>query len=209
LSSATAVSDAGPAPDDEEFVAAAREGDETAFETLVLRHRRGVTAVASRFFFGRPEAEDAAQEAFVKAFMNLGKLKPGTPFGYWVLRVATNCCLDRLRREGRRGERPLSQVTENEAVWLDRHLGARSQHESRALERSREARSLVARVLPRIAPKDRAALYLLEGEGRSVEEVAAIFGWSKANVRVRAFRARRALRRAIEELGETQQGRQG
>ncbi len=208
MASAVAVSAVCPAPDDEELVAAARGGDQAAFETLVLRHRRAVTAVASRFFFGRPEAEDAAQEAFVKVFMNLGKLKPGTPFRYWVLRVATNCCLDRLRREARRGERPLSQVTEDEASWLDRHLATRSRQEHRALERSREARSLMARVLPHIAPKDRAALFLLEGEGRSVEEVAAVFGWTKVNVRVRAFRARRALRRAIEELAETQRGRQ-
>ncbi len=179
---------------------AALEGDSTAFEALVLRHRHAVTAVSGRFFFQRPDAEDAAQEAFVKAYMKLGKLKPGVPFAYWILRVTTNCCLDRLRRNGRRPERPLSQVSENEAAWLDRHLAARSQREHRALERSTEARSLMARILPRISPKDRAALYLLDGEGRSVEEVAALLGWSRANVRVRAFRARRVLRKAIMEL---------
>ena len=191
---------ARPAPDDDALVRAALEGDSIAFEALVLRHRPAVASVSSRFFFQRPEAEDAAQEAFVKAYMNLGKLKPGVPFAYWILRVTTNCCLDRLRRNGRRPERPLSQVSEDEAAWLDRHLAARSQHEHRALERSAEARSVMARVLPRIAPKDRVALYLLDGEGRAVEEVAALLGWSRANVRVRAFRARRALRKAIVEL---------
>jgi RNA polymerase sigma-70 factor (ECF subfamily) len=190
-------------PTDEELVQAARDGDETAFETLVLRHRHAVTAVASRYFFRRPEAEDAAQEAFVKAYMKLDKLKPGAPFRYWILRVATNCCLDRLRKESRRGERPLSQVSEDESAWLDRHLAAHSEQAHRALEHSREARSLMKRVLPRIKPKDRAVLYLLDGEGRPVEEIAGILGWSQSNVRVRAFRARRALRRAIEELDQT------
>jgi len=193
------------APTDEELVGAARDGDETAFELLVLRHRHAVSAVASRFFFRRPEAEDAAQEALVKAYTKLDKLKPGVPFGYWVLRVATNCCLDRVRKESRRGERPLSQVSDDESAWLDRHLAARSEQEHRRLEHSREARSLMKRVLPRIAPKDRAVLYLLDGEGRPVEEIAAIFGWSKSNVRVRAFRARRTLRRAIEELDQRRQ----
>ncbi len=194
---------------DEELVRAARDGDDTAFETLVLRHRHAVTAVASRFFFRRPEAEDAAQEAFVKAYTKLDKIKPGAPFGYWIIRVATNCCLDRLRKESRRGERPLSQVSEDQSAWLDRHLAARSEQEHRALEHSREARSLMAQVLPLIQPKDRAVLYLLDGEGRPVEEIASLFGWSKSNVRVRAFRARRTLRRAIEELGQRrQEGRQ-
>ncbi len=187
-------------PDDEELVAGARAGDQASFEELVLRYRRAVEAVAGRFFFARPEVEDVAQEAFVKAFLNLPRLRPTTPFRFWIRRVAVNCSIDRLRREKRHVERPAAYQTQSEAEWLGRHLAGRSLAEHRALESAREARSLVARVLPRVAPKDRAVLYLLDGEGHSVAEVATLLGWSQTNVKVRAFRARRRLRRAIEEL---------
>ena len=196
---------AGPAlavvePDDEDLVAAARGGDQDSFEALVLRHRRAVEAVASRFFFARAEVEDVAQEVFVKAYLNLSKLRASTPFRFWIRRVAANCSIDRLRRERRRLDRPAAVGTEAEADWLGRHLAARSLHEHRALESAREARALMAKVLPQVQPKDRAVLYLLDGDGHSVAEVAAMLGWSQTNVKVRAFRARRRLRRAIEEL---------
>jgi RNA polymerase sigma-70 factor (ECF subfamily) len=187
-------------PDDEDLVAGARAGDQASFEALVLRHRRAVEAVAGRFFFARAEVEDVAQEVFVKAYLNLSRLQPATPFRFWIRRVAVNCSIDRLRREKRRVERPAAYQTETEGEWLARHLASRSLAEHRALENAREARSLVAKVLPQVAPKDRAALYLLDGEGHSVAEVATLLGWSQTNVKVRAFRARRRLRRAIEEL---------
>ena len=112
-------------------------------------------------------------------------------------------------RSARAGSETATSVTasEDEGTWLDKHLADRSQQEHRALESSREARSLMARVLPRVASKDRAALYLLDGECRSVAEVAEIMGWSRSNVKVRAFRARRVLRKAIDELVEAREGR--
>jgi RNA polymerase sigma-70 factor (ECF subfamily) len=185
---------------DEELVASSLEGRNEAFEALVLRHRRTLTLVARRYFADVGDAEEMAQEAFVKAYLNLAKLKPGVPFKNWLIRITINTCLDRLRRERRRGEMPVSQMSEAESAWLERHLFSASEEERRKLERGREAEALLARVLPLLAPKDQMVLHLLHGEERDVAEVARILGWSRANVKVRAYRARRAMRKALLKL---------
>ncbi len=188
------------AGDDETLVASALEGNDDAFETLVLRHRRAATSMARRYFPNLDDAEDLAQEALVRAYQNLHKLKPGVVFQYWLLRITVNLCLDRFRREKRRRESLLSQMSPEGTAWLDRQLLAPSVDKHRNLERSREAQDILTLVLPLIAPRDRAVLHLLYTEERDVAEVARILGWSRSNVKVRAFRARRVLRKAIEEL---------
>lgn len=204
----------GPSPleeagsrEDEELIRAGLGGDEAAFEALVLKHRRGVETAVSRFYRSRADVEDIAQEAFAHALAGLHQRRPGTPFRYWLLRIAINCSLDGLRRRKRRPARTTSELTEDEGAWLDRHLAAASKEEHRSMERSMEARSLLDRVLTRVAPKDRAVLYLMYAEEMPVHEVAQLLGWSKALVKVRAFRARRLLRRNIEDLFARRAGR--
>jgi RNA polymerase sigma-70 factor (ECF subfamily) len=91
-------------------------------------------------------------------------------------------------------------MTDDEAAWLDRRLYSAAREEQQRSERSRDAASLLARILPRLAPKDQAVLHLLYGEERDVAEVAGLLGWTKSNVKVRAFRARRAMRKALQQL---------
>jgi RNA polymerase sigma-70 factor, ECF subfamily len=185
---------------DERLVAAARDGDQSAFEVLVRRHRDVATRVAGRYFWDGAEAEDVAQEALVKAFLNLRKLKAGVPFRNWLIRIATNTSLDRLRHRRRRPELPLSRLGPDETARLE-HLaqGAGEEDWKRSLARD-EAREVLGRILPGISPKDQTVLYMLYAEERSVAEIAEILGWSQTNVKVRAFRARAHLRRALKEV---------
>ena len=92
---------------DEQLVTATLEGSDEVFESLVWRHRRTLTRVARRYFPQIDDAEEMAQEGFVKAYQNLNKLKPGVPVKNWLIRITINLCLDRLRRERRRGEMPV------------------------------------------------------------------------------------------------------
>jgi RNA polymerase sigma-70 factor (ECF subfamily) len=185
---------------DEQLVSSTRQGSNEAFEALILRYRRRVTGVALRFFSNIDDAEDLAQDAFVRAYTNLEKLKPGVPFESWVLRITVNLCIDRLRRRRRRKEEVVSHITPEENSWLNRQLRSATLEEPAEMEQSFEARALLDRILPHIAPKDRAVLHLMYAEDRSVAEVAQILGWSKANVRVRAFRAKHTLRQVLQEL---------
>lgn len=187
-------------PDDDALAATCLAGEEAAFETLVLRHRRSVAAISSRYFFNPADIEDVSQEAFVRARNSLARRKPGAPFAYWLLRITINCCLDTLRHRARHPAVAVSRLTPDESAWVDRHLAARSEEQHQALERAREARALLERVLARVAPKDRTVLYLLYAEEMAVEDIARVLGWSKTLVKVRAFRARRVLRKALEEL---------
>jgi len=186
---------------DEDLVQRAQAGDVTAFDTLVLRYRRKLTAIAWRFFSDPADAEDMAQEALVRAFINLEKLRAGVPFHNWLYRVTINLCLDRVRKERRRPQRLEPDLGQPEQEWLDRQLYREEGDPEPRFVNHLIAQQLVSRVLERIAPRDRVVLHLLYWEGRSIEEVAATLGWTKTNVKVRTFRARRALKKLLEQLG--------
>ncbi|MFZ0427393.1 MAG: sigma-70 family RNA polymerase sigma factor [Acidobacteriota bacterium] len=185
---------------DEGLVERARAGSDEAFEELILRYRSLVTRVARRYVSNLADAEDLAQDAFVRAYQKLGKLKPGVPFKNWVIRITVNLCLDRIRKLKRHPEETASQMDEREPNWLDRRLSAHSKDEEKRRNDARDAQELLRKVLPTIAPKDQAVLHLLYGEGLDVAEVAELLGWTEVNVRVRAFRARRTLKKALETL---------
>ena len=186
--------------DDASLVSRVRNGDNSAFDRLVLRHRRKVTSVASRFFPQPQDAEDLAQEAFVRAYTQLDKLKEGVPFLNWLLRITINISLDRIRHQRRRPEFSESQIGSDESQSIERHMLTSSKGRDERTAEALEASALLEKVRGKLPPKDQAVLYLLYDEDRDVAEVAEILGWTRSNVKVRAFRARRFLRRELEEL---------
>ncbi len=185
---------------DEELVKRMQAGDLTAFDSLVLRYRRKITAVAWRFFPDAADAEDMAQDAFVRAFTNMEKLRPGVPFRNWLYRITINLCLDQMRKQARRPQQTETDLTRTEQDWLERKLYREGTYSEPRFRDHLVAKELISKVLQRIAPKDRLVLHLIYGEGRSVKEVASTLGWSNTNVKVRAFRARRALRNYLNQL---------
>lgn len=176
-------------------------GNKAAFDPLVLRYRQRIIRLVWRFFPNPSDAEDMTQEAFVRAYMNLEKLKEGVPFQNWLVRIASNLCLDRLRKEKRRPYQVMPDLEVMEEDWLDRQVYTKGIAREVRFEKSLIAQQLVTRAMDRLVPRDRLALHLLYAEGRSVAEVASIMGWTKSNVKVRAFRARRALRKFLKETG--------
>ena len=166
------------APDEARLVAAARKGDRDAFTELVQRNQRRVFRLAGRFFHQRADVEDTAQETFLRAWSRLETYRERAPFEHWLTRICLNCCYTRLRRE----KKTLPLPTNGPAV----HGNPDAALEVRGL-------------LSRLRPADRFLLLLLEGEGWSAEEVAGRLGWSQVNVRVRSHRARKRLRRLLEE----------
>lgn len=178
----------------------ASEGDESAFEEIMRRYSPRVFRFASRFFRQRSLVEEAAQEVFLKAFTELGSYEGRGSMEGWLTRITTNTCLNLLRGTKRRPELTVSDLTEDEATWLDNNLVEAAVERHQSNERSVVAADLADRVLQTLSPEDQLVLSLMDGEEASVKDVVQMTGWSESKVKVQAFRARRRMREAVEKL---------
>lgn len=176
-----------PAPADVDLAHRAAGGDDGAFAELVRRHAPRVRALCSATLRNEAEAEDAAQETFLKAHRSLGRFSGEASFGTWLHRIAVNHCLDLLRAEGRRRSESLDALFEADAAVLGSVLAEPSS--AQALE----DRDTVQRLLARLNPEQRLALTLRETEGLSYEEIAEAMSCSLDSVKARLKRARAEL----------------
>jgi RNA polymerase sigma-70 factor (ECF subfamily) len=170
---------------DGSLAASAAAGNGEAFDELVRRHQPRLLRLAGRFF-RRPELiEEVVQEAFLKAYTCLKGFRGDRPFGHWLTRIAVNASYDQLRRQRARPETAL-----DDASVLDL-LASPDGTESEV------ARITAGQLLARLSPEERLVLTLTVLENLPVKDVAGLTGWSIPNVKVRAFRARRKLRRVL------------
>jgi RNA polymerase sigma-70 factor (ECF subfamily) len=182
-------------PDDLEdaMVAAARNGDLGAFEDLVRRYDRTVYRVARHITQNDEDAEDAVQDAFLKAFCGLGRFQGKARFSTWLYRITVNECLMKLRGrrntcsisidDDERGEGPVFPF--EVADWRPNPEQLYNQSE---LER------ILARALRRLPPKCRVVFLLRDVEGFSTDDTAEALSVSVATVKARLVRARLRLR---------------
>ena len=177
-------------PSDEQLVAATLGGDQHAFAELAARHKTRVFGLASRFAGNNADLEDICQDIFIQAFLKLRQFRRESPFEHWLLRIATYKCYDYLRRR-RRDRIETSVDALLESGFQPAAPSNPAPHPD--LERLHAA-------LSQLSAKERLVITLLELENRPVREVATLTGWSQANVKVRAFRARAALRRLLEKV---------
>ena len=176
-----------------EWVVRAAGGDEEAFVHLAASYRPRIWATASRFARSRPELEDLVQDLLVKLWRGLPGYRSDAPFEHWVMTVAVRGCYDFLRSNRRRRE---SECLVDPADRRDDRDPADERERSR-----REAWETVRLLLEQLDAKDRLVITLLDLEERGVRETAALTGWSEANVKVRAHRARKKMRDHLHELG--------
>ncbi|HUB67979.1 MAG TPA: sigma-70 family RNA polymerase sigma factor [Candidatus Methylacidiphilales bacterium] len=174
---------------DEQLVAATLAGDENAFGELTRKYKSRVFGVASRFSRNAAELEDICQEVFIQVYFKLRQFRRDSPFEHWIMRITTFKCYDYLRK--RRRDKP--------GVSVDALL--ESGYEPSAPENPSAHPDLerLYAALAQLSPKERLVITLLELEERSVQEIAGLTGWSMGNVKVRAFRARAALRKLLEK----------
>src|SRR3954471_17606699 len=109
---------------DTELVSRVTSGDEAAFEELFSRHRRRVSLIAGRFFRRREQIEEVVQESFTKAYFALADFsnQQDASFAAWLARISFNVCYDELRRQKRKPESTMSEVSEEESTWLKGQL---------------------------------------------------------------------------------------
>ncbi len=183
-------------PTDAELIDAIRKGDSASFEPLVKKYQPRVFATVRRYARGESEAEDLAQDIFIKVYQKLDGFRGEAPFEHWLMRIAVRACYDFLRARQRQRETTFSDMSREETDWLDRFVA----DPSSAAETSSAARELVARLLDQLSAPDRLVITLLEIEERPIKEIAALTGWSLPLVKVRAFRARAEMRRHLKKL---------
>src|SRR5580693_8893877 len=140
----------------------------------------------------RMSEEDLTQTVFMKVFANLEQYSGKAPFEHWVSRIAVNTCIKALRAEKVRPELRWADLPEEEAQVLD---WLASTDDDLRPDRNVAARELVEKLLEQLKPKDRLVITLMNLEGRTIEEVRQITGWSQSVIKVRAFRARAKLRK--------------
>jgi RNA polymerase sigma-70 factor (ECF subfamily) len=145
----------------------------------------------------RVSEEDLTQTVFMKIFANLDQYSAKAPLEHWVSRIAVNTCIKALRAEKVRPELRWADLGEEDTQILD--WLAASDDDLRP-DRSLASRELVEKLLGQLKPKDRLVINLLHLEGRTIEEVRAITGWSQSVIKVRAFRARGKLRKLFKSL---------
>lgn len=166
------------------------------FAELVREHAPRVRALCASVLRDPAEADDAAQDAFLKAHRSLARFKGDASFGTWVHRIAVNVCLDRLRAASHRRAESLETLGERDA----RALGA-------LVEPSAEAacadRDLAERLLARLTPEQRLAFTLCEREGLSYAEIAEAMSCSLDSVKARVKRARAELLESARHFSRT------
>jgi len=181
---------------DAELIAAVLQGDTASFEPLVRKYQPRVFATARRYARKESEVEDIVQEVFIKAFQKLSTYRSEAPFEHWLMRLTVRTCYDFLRGHQRNKETPFTDISQQDADWLDRFVAEPGKDEQAA----QAARQLVEALLAQLSPAARLVLTLLEIEERSVKEIAQLTGWSVSLVKVRAFRARAEMRKCLERM---------
>ncbi len=170
---------------DAELVLRARAGDGAAFGQLVLRHAARAVRVAEIILGNRADAEDAVQDAFVRALERLESLRRPAAFGPWVLRLVTTVSLNARRARTRRREEDIGDEIELNAP--DPAAGAAGS----------EIRAALARALALLSEERRLAVILCLVEGMNATEAGAIMGVPPGTVRSHLHHARSRLRREL------------
>ena len=165
------------------------------FAELVGRHQRRAVRIALHYLREAADADEAVQDAFVKAYMHLGTFREELPFEVWFTRVLINGCLDRLKSRRRR-ERwiapPLTDANGGERDPAEYLPSSGPSPEERVL--SNERRRQLAAALAKLPERQRLVFMLSHFDGRTSREVSAVTGLNESTVRVHLFRAIRRLR---------------
>ncbi len=182
---------------DAELIKAVLSGDTESFEPLVVKYQPRVFATARKYARRESEVEDIVQEVFLKAFSKLCTFRNESPFEHWLMRLTVRTCYDHLRSHQRNREQTLAEITDEEVQWLEK---VTSSADPVADDSASAARLVIHKLLEHLSPESRLIIQLLEIEEKSLKEIAELTGWSIPMIKVRAFRARAAMRKVLSRM---------
>ena len=174
------------------WILQAQQGDQRAFGHLVQAYQRPVYNLAYRMLGDVAAAEEAAQEAFLRAYQHLGSYQPGRKFVNWLLSITSHYCIDQLRRQR------VTWVSLEGSIPSDVFPSGQPTPEQIADQQDREV--VVQRMLSRLPPDDRVAVVLRYWYDLSTQEIAQAMEISEGAVKSRLFRARGRLAGIWQEM---------
>jgi RNA polymerase sigma-70 factor, ECF subfamily len=185
---------------DQQLVERVQAGDKAAFNLLVLKYQHRVLKLVSRFVSDAAEAEDVAQEAFLKAYRALASFRGDSAFYTWLYRIAINTAKNALVSSRRR---PVDfDLDLQDPEQYDRHAKLKEADTPEGVLLTEEIRTVVERAMEQLPEDLRTAIVLRELEGLSYEEIAEAMDCPVGTVRSRIFRAREAIDKKLKPLLE-------
>ncbi|MFQ5946283.1 MAG: RNA polymerase sigma factor [Anaerolineae bacterium] len=178
-----------------QLISGAREGNDDAFDQLVLAHQGRVYNTAYRILGDHAAAEDATQDTFVSAYRAIRRFRGGS-FQGWLLRIATNACYDQIRRSARR---PSTSLEALEAEPEDAFLATAESEDPEAVAEKRELGTILEEAILSLPTEQRITLVLVDVQGLDYREAAEATGVRVGTVKSRLSRARYALRDRLQE----------
>lgn len=189
--------------DEQVLVRQAQAGNRPAFEELVRRYDRDVLRLALNLVRGTEDARDLYQEIFLKVYRNLSRFRFECSFYTWVYRVATNVCLDHLRRKNTRREEQAPQAPEGEGVapdFFDQQVEQRAAANPERQFLGQELGKHIDAALDGLSPRERMVFELKHYEGLRLRVIGDMLGTSEETVKNSLFRATRKLRASLDSM---------
>ena len=190
------------------LVQAAKKGDLEAFSELVRRYDRNIFRIAQHITHNEEDAQDVVQDAFLKAYQNLEQFQGNSKFYTWLVRIAVNEALMRLRK--RRNDRTVSldEDVETEDGSIPREVADWSPNPEQLYGTS-ELCDILKKTIQGLSPGFRTVFVLRDVEGMSTEETAEMLGLSVPAVKSRLLRARLQLRERLSKYFKNKKGGDG
>ena len=179
---------------DFELIKRAQTGDSAAFNEIVTAYRRRILGTITRLIARPEDVEDVAQEVFLRLYFSLDQLRTAEVFEPWLYRLTVNAAFDYLRKQRRRQEFRMSDLSEQQVMMADAMAGGKAEQDDQHNKKVREA---VDSLLGAVSEADRILLMLKEVEGLSLKELEKIYKVNENALKVRLFRARQRVLKAF------------
>ena len=184
---------------DAKLIERARDGDDLAFNEIVLASRKRVLGTIARLIGRREDVEDVGQQVFLRLYLSLDQLRTPEVFDPWLYRLTVNAAYDYLRRQRRRSELRMADLPEQVVTLADAAAGGAKEKDEAEKSKIRE---LVQGLLATVSEADRTLLILKEVEGLSLKELEKVYHVKENALKVRLFRARQRVLKAFSARRE-------
>lgn len=189
--------------DEKELIKKCKEGDTESFSLLVLMHEKKIFNYALRMLKNENDAEDASQEAFLRAYKKIDSFNGASQFSTWLYTIVNNVCLDMLRKKQRTGES--THISINQSTTDDEEYELQIEDTSPGpyeMAKRSEAGRVLEKAIASLSPEHRAVIIMRDINGLEYDEIAKITKTSLGTVKSRISRARISLRKILEENRE-------
>ena len=185
-----------------DLIRRAQAGDNAAFNEIVTTYRKRILGTITRLIARPEDVEDVAQEVFLRLYFSLDQLRTAEVFEPWLYRLTVNAAYDYLRKQRRRQEYRMSDLSEQQMVLADAMAGGRVEHDEQERKKVRES---VDALLGAVSEADRILLMLKELEGLSLKELEKIYNINENALKVRLFRARQRVLKAFGAVAKSKE----